>query len=1042
MLMFFMEEKLRSRIKELEAYRYRDVIELEDILVKESGNEIPNPEVPTDFSDFRREKVGMFWPGWDSYLWLHILASFPEEWKGKRILGLFDFGKTGAGGNSGFESLLYLDGKPYQGVDSNHQEVFFDRDTVGKTLGLTFRLWSGLEGGGVPKVQEHRIKRAALAWLDEKTDGLYYLGKMILDTYRELGDEESSRHEIMKALNDAFLKIDWSRPGSDGFYASVEEADDFLNEAIDSMDKESAVTVNCVGHTHIDLAWLWRLKHTREKASRSFSTVFRLMDMFGEYKFLQTQPQIYEYIKQDFPEIFAEIKKRVKEGRWEADGAMWVEADCNLTSGESLTRQILIGSKFVKEEFGKDMEFLWLPDVFGYSWALPQILKKSGINTFMTTKISWNEFNRMPHDTFMWKGMDGSEVLTHFITTPDADYSVSPWYYTYNGMLTPYTVKGVWKNYNDKNINKEVLISFGYGDGGGGVNREALEQRRRMDKIPGLPHVKTTTAGDYFRKLQETVKDTKEYLHKWDGELYLEYHRGTYTSHAYNKKMNRKLEFLYREAEWLTAMAAAKTGGIETAEQEALTEGWKIILRHQFHDIIPGSSILQVYEDSKTEYAKAREIAEQVESNAFSALVDQKKNTWTVLNNAGWAMNCLAAIPEGRDGVFKTETGEVLKSQREGDITYVEVNRVPAMAGKVICFEEGSAQGESTVFQVSENRIETPFYEMELNEAGQFTRIYDKENDREVIAEGERANVLQVFEDKPFEFDAWNIDIFYQEKMREVTDLVSAEIAENGCLKAVLRLKWNYMDSEIQQDITLYRNDRRIDFVTYVNWKETHQLLKASFPVDIRASEARYDIQYGNVKRPNNWNTSWEMAKFETVAHRFADMSERDYGVSILNDCKYGHDIKENRMRITLLKSATNPDYKQDQGEHFFTYSLLPHRGDFIEGETAKEAYALNQPVKVLPGEWKNGGHSFISFSTDKVELDAVKRSEDGKYLVVRFHEYAGSRQKVKVCPGFEYVSFCESDLMERPIEEEREAGEILMEIKPYEIKTLLFSLN
>lgn len=1042
MLMFFMEEKLRSRIKELEAYRYRDVIELEDILVKESGNEIPNPEVPTDFSDFRREKVGMFWSGWDSYLWLHILASFPEEWKGKRILGLFDFGKTGGGGNSGFESLLYLDGKPYQGVDSNHQEVFFDGDTVGKTLGLTFRLWSGLEGGGVPKVQEHRIKRAALAWLDEKTDDLYYLGKMILDTYRELGDEESSRHEIMKALNDAFLKIDWSRPGSDGFYASVEEADDFLNEAIDSMDKESAVTVNCVGHTHIDLAWLWRLKHTREKASRSFSTVFRLMDMFGEYKFLQTQPQIYEYIKQDFPEIFEEIKKRVKEGRWEADGAMWVEADCNLTSGESLTRQILIGSKFVKEEFGKDMEFLWLPDVFGYSWALPQILKKSGINTFMTTKISWNEFNRMPHDTFMWKGMDGSEVLTHFITTPDADYSVSPWYYTYNGMLTPYTVKGVWKNYNDKNINKEVLISFGYGDGGGGVNREALEQRRRMDKIPGLPHVKTTTAGDYFRKLQETVKDTKEYLHKWDGELYLEYHRGTYTSHAYNKKMNRKLEFLYREAEWLTAMAAAKTGGIETAEQEALTEGWKIILRHQFHDIIPGSSILQVYEDSKTEYAKAQEIAEQVETNAFSALVDQKENTWTVLNNAGWEMNCLAAVPEGRDGVFKTETGEVLKSQREGNVTYVEVDSVPAMAGKVICFEEGSAQGEATVFQVSENRIETPFYEMELNEAGQFTRIYDRENDREVIAEGERANVLQVFEDKPFEFDAWNIDIFYLEKMREVTDLVSAEIMENGCLKAVLRLKWNYMDSEIQQDITLYRNDRRIDFVTYVNWKETHQLLKASFPVDVRASEARYDIQYGNVKRPNNWNTSWEMAKFETVAHRFADMSERDYGVSILNDCKYGHDIKENRMRITLLKSATNPDYKQDQGEHFFTYSLLPHRGDFIEGETAKEAYALNQPVKVLPGEWKNSGHSFISFSTDKVELDAVKRSEDGKHLVVRFHEYAGSRQKVKVCPGFEYVSFCESDLMERPIEEERKAGEILMEMKPYEIKTLLFSLN
>ncbi len=1040
--MFFMEEKLQSRINELEAYRYRDVIELQDILVKESGNEIPNPEVPTDFADFTKEKVGMFWKGWDKYLWLHILAKFPEEWKEKRILGIFDFGKTGGGGNSGFESMLYIEGKPYQGVDSNHQEVFFDQEVIGKPLGLTFRLWSGLEGGGVPREQEHRIKRAALTWLDEKTDDLYYLAKMILDTYRELGNEEVNKHEIMKALNDAFLKIDWSYPGSPEFYASVGEADDFLNAALDGMDKESMVTVNCVGHTHIDLAWLWRLKHTREKASRSFSTVFRLMDMFGEYKFLQTQPQIYEYIKQDFPEIFEEIKRRVKEGRWEADGAMWVEADCNLTSGESLTRQILMGSKFVKEEFGKDMEFLWLPDVFGYSWALPQILKKSGINTFMTTKISWNEFNRMPHDTFVWKGMDGSEILTHFITTPDADYSVSPWYYTYNGMLTPYTVKGVWKNYNDKNINKEVLISFGYGDGGGGVNREALENRRRMDKIPGLPHVKTTTARDYFHKLQETVGNTEEYLHKWDGELYLEYHRGTYTSHAYNKKMNRKLELLYREAEWLTAMSALSEGTLEKAEQDALTEGWKIILRHQFHDIIPGSSILPVYEDSKTEYAQAEEIAETVEAKAFAALINPEENTWTVVNNAGWMQDCLAAVPEGRDGVFKNEAGEILSSQKVGNITYVKVNHVPAMAGSAIYFEEAFKQEEKTVFQVAADRIETPFYVIELNEAGQFTRIYDKENDREVIAEGERANVLQVFEDKPFDFDAWNIDIFYQEKMREVTDIVSAEIVENGNLRAVLRLKWKYMNSKIQQDVIFYAEDRRIDFSTYVNWNETHQLLKASFPVEIRASEARYDIQYGNVKRPNNWNTSWEMAKFETVAHRWVDMSERDYGVSLLNDCKYGHDVKENRMRITLLKSATSPDYKQDQGEHYFTYSLLPHKGDFIEGETAREAYALNQPAKVVPGKWKNSDTSFISFSTDKVELDTVKRSEDGKYLVVRFHEYAGSRQKVKVYPGFAYASFCESDLMERPIEEEREAGEIRMEIKPYEIKTILFTLK
>lgn len=1039
--MFFMAEKLEKRIEELEAYRYRDVVELEDILVKESGAEIPNPEVPKDFSDFCKEKVGMLWSGWDKYLWLHLDADIPAEWANKRILGLFDFGKTGEGNNSGFESMLYMDGKPYQGVDSNHKEVFLSQSTAGQKLGFTFRLWSGMEGGGVPTAQEHKIKRAAIAWLDEKADDLYYLAKMISETVKELQEEDLTKHELLKALNDAFLKVDWSYPGSEVFYASIAEADDYLNQVLDGMDKSTQVTVNCVGHTHIDLAWLWRLKHTREKASRSFSTVLRLMEQFDEYIFLQTQPQIYEYIKNDFPEIFDAIKEKVKEGKWEPDGAMWVEADCNLTSGESLTRQILLGSKFVREEFDKEMHYLWLPDVFGYSWALPQILKKSGIDTFMTTKISWNEYNRMPHDTFIWKGMDGSEVLTHFVTTPDANCNLGPWFYTYNGMLTPYTVKGVWKGYNDKNINKEVLISYGFGDGGGGVNRDALEQRRRLDKIPGLPNVKTSTAGDYFRKLQETIKNSEEYVHTWDGELYLEYHRGTYTSHAYNKMMNRRMELLYREAEWLTAMSAAAQGEIAKAEQEKLTEGWKIILRHQFHDIIPGSSIFTVYEDSKEEYKTAQEIAEQVESDAFEILAEPEENTWTVVNSAGWDMDQVVAVDVEADGTFKDGDGTVLETQREGDITYVKVCQVPATGAKVIRFEENKIEERESAFKISAKEIETPFYVMELNEAGQITRLYDKENEREVLPEGERANILQVFEDKPREFDAWNVDIYYQEKMREVTDLVSAEVIENGKLKAVLRLEWNYMNSRIVQDMTVYAYNRRIDFATFVDWHEVHQLLKASFTVDVRTTEARYDIQYGNVKRPNNWNTSWEMAKFETVAHRWVDMSERDYGVSLLNDCKYGHDVKDNRMRITLIKSANNPDYKQDQGEHIFTYSLLPHKGDFVEGETVKEAFALNQPMMLVEGTLRSTA-SFVSFNTDGIELDAVKRSEDGKGLIVRFHEYTGSRQKVVVTPGFEYSSWCECNLMEKPLEDKRISDEIKVEVIPYEIKTLYFEMK
>lgn len=530
--MFLTERKLDRRITEIRKYSYREVTALEEFAAREDRQGVVNPEVPTEFEGWDTIHTGDRWSGRDRYLWLHKEITIPESWKGKRAVGIFDFGNTGAGNNSGFEAMCYINEKPYQGVDVNHKEVFVPEELYGKTFRLTFRLWSGLEGGGVPREQEHRINRADLAYLDEKVDDFYYMGMLVLDTVQNLSDTDPVKFELRNALDEACLLIDWAYPGSGEFYESVHQADDLLNEKIDGMKKDSLVKVKCVGHTHIDMAWLWRLKHTHEKASRSFSTVLRMMEMFPEYIFLQTQPQLYEYIKEDFPEIYEEIKKRVKEGRWEVDGGMWVEADCNLTSGESLTRQILIGSKFIKDEFGKDVEYLWLPDVFGYSWALPQILKKSGIDMFMTTKISWNQYNRMPHDTFKWKGIDGSEVLTHFITTPEPWNEPGSWFYTYNGLLTAKTVKGVWDAYSEKEMNQELLIAYGYGDGGGGVNRDLLKRRRRIDKIPGLPSLETSTAGEFFRDLKETVKNTDRYVHTWDGELYLEYHRGTYLSNV------------------------------------------------------------------------------------------------------------------------------------------------------------------------------------------------------------------------------------------------------------------------------------------------------------------------------------------------------------------------------------------------------------------------------------------------------------------------------------------------------------------------------
>lgn len=1045
--MFWTEEKLAARISELELYRYRDSITLEEWQGWEDAEAANGtyPQLPEDGRDYR---LGEYWTGRDTYLWLHKKVEIPAEWQGRTIVGRFDFGRTGGGNNSGFESLLFLNGKPYQGVDSNHQEVFLEEGAAGQTADFTFRLWSGLEGGGLPVPQEHRLKLAELAYLDEAADNLYYSGRAVLAVSKQLPENQPLKQELLTALNQAFHKLDWSKPGSAAFYASVAEGEGLLQTRLAEMKQEHPVTVTAVGHTHIDVAWMWRLTHTREKTARSFSTVLRLMKQFPEYIFLQTQPQLYDYIKQDYPEIYAEIVKRVQEGRWEAGGAMWLEADCNLTSGESLVRQLLYGTKFFREEFGVECKYLWLPDVFGYSWALPQILRKSGIDTFMTTKISWSQFNRMPHDTFRWRGIDGSEVLTHFITTPEGPES-SAWYYTYNGLIEPFSVQGIWDQYRDKNVNRELLLAYGYGDGGGGVNREMLEMRRRLDSIPGVPNVKTGRADEYFERLHETISNTDEYVHTWDGELYLEYHRGTYTSQAYNKRMNRKLELLYREAEWLQVIQAAELGSFTQYPARELYEGWKIILRNQFHDIIPGSSIREVYEDSRIEYAEAEQLGKQAVDAAVSGLVTVSGGTdkadYTIFNGSSFNRTGLVSVAcvDHEPKEWRDASGRVLQSQRLGEEWIIEVPEVPMMGCAEITAVHGEPSGQAVPFNWKDSSLTTPFYILEWNESGQLIRIYDLAAEREVLAEGERGNVLQVFEDKPKMYDAWDIDLYYQEKMREITDLQSAELIECGPLVAVLQFTWRYMDSLLVQKVIVYSGSRRIDFETKADWHEQHQLLKTAFPVAVRATEATYDIQFGNVKRGTHWNTSWDYARFESVGHQWADLSERGYGVSLLNDCKYGYDIKDNVIRLSLIKSATEPDWQADQGEHLFTYALLPHEGDWVAGSTVEEAWCLNHPLRAVQGTYSGGiGKSLITTDNSNIAIDAVKMSEQGDGCIIRLHEFTGSRSIVSLGSHYDIHSWQACDMMERPLEEARLSKEIRYEFKPYEICTFLVKFS
>ncbi|WP_307192393.1 alpha-mannosidase [Mesobacillus stamsii] len=1035
--MFWKEQKLEARIDELSEFRYKEKISIPSFhyLVDNEGKIATPPPILTDESDMIG--VGEYWTGSDVYIWLQTKIKIPDYWKEHEIVGRFNFGRTGGGNNTGFESMLFLNDSPYQGVDSNHEEVFFPSETAGTVLEMTFRLWSGLSGGGVPKQQEHKIKQAELAILDPATDDLFFTAKAVIETVKSFDKNNPDRTMLLTALDKTFRLIDWAKPGSDHFYDSISQAQSSLYSELQRFDKHHPVTLRCIGHTHIDVAWLWRLKHTREKAARSFSTVLRLMEKYPEYIFLQTQPQLYDYIKSDYPQIYEQIKKRVEEGRWEAGGGMWLEADCNVTSGESLVRQLLFGTRFLKNEFGTECTYLWLPDVFGYSWALPQILRKSGIETFMTTKISWNQYNRIPHDTFIWRGMDGSEVVAHFVTTPDR---------TYSGDFNLERVQGIWNEYQDKSLNQELLLTYGWGDGGGGVNREMLEMRRRLNQLPGLPKLETGRADEYFKDLKDRVDQTDQYVHTWDGELYLEYHRGTYTSQAQIKRINRKLELMYRETEWLGVLSAIFHKKWYHYPQEELQEGWKIILRNQFHDIIPGSSIREVYEDSEMEYEEAEKLGREGWTKAADAiLANDDKNGYTIFNSSPWARKDLIELPvkDNEQGAWFDANGNKLKSVMIGDQWLVAIENIPAMGFAKIAFDENSTNLEIiNPFVIEESEITTPYFKIAWNRKGQLTTIFDLQTNREVLSEGQKGNVFQVFEDKPMMFDAWDIDIYYQEKMREIIDLTSVQILEATALRVVVRFEWKYMDSSVKQDMILYSDSRRIDFNTDVEWHEQHQLLKVAFPVEIRSTEATYDVQFGNVKRPTHWNTSWDYARFETVGHQWADLGERGYGISLLNDCKYGYDIKDNVIRLTLIKSATDPDYLQDQGSHTFIYSLLPHKGDWLEGNTVQQAWWLNNPVTYAYGGPMESQFSLFYSNDEQIMIDAVKKSEDLDQVILRVHDFAGSRRTVEIRTDFSLKSWQECNLMEQVIGKQRDGEVVRFEIKPYEIKTFLIDLG
>lgn len=1001
--MNFTEDKIRKTLEYLQKYSIKEEIPINGFIEKQcgykKGNVLPKiDETWTGFGDNDR------WGGKrDTHCWFYKEINVPED----NMLFCIKNGLTERGLDANPQYLVYLNGELYQGMDVNHTEILIEK--AGK-YEIYVYAYSAM-------FDDYFEFHASLKITDLDVEGLYYDIKVPYDICNYLPQNEKTYINIMAYLEKTANMIDFRKQDSEMFYSSVIEADEYLRrEFYEKYGSKNKETVICIGHTHIDVAWLWSLAQTREKVQRSISTVVRLMEQYPEYKFMLSQAQLYKFLKEESPDLYEKVKELVKQGRWEVEGGMWVEADCNIPSGESLVRQIMYGKKFFKDEFDADSHILWLPDVFGYSAALPQILKKSGMDTFVTSKISWNETNTMPNDTFMWQGIDGTEILTYFLTAQDKVRNKQPvCYSTYNGNITASQVAGTWDRYSNKEINDEALLVFGYGDGGGGPTKEMLETNRILEfGLPGCPATEINTISEFFENLHEKAKDNPK-LKKWVGELYLEFHRGTYTSQAKNKKNNRKSEYLYQAAENLAVIAQELIG--ISYPQKTFHDGWELILLNQFHDIIPGSAINKVYRDSEEQYKTIFENGEGILNNCLNII----KNT--VRTEGGLLVyNPLSFENSGICNV-------------NGKSIYVE--NIPPKGYKVV-----SCKSENTII-TAENLLENKFFRVEL-ERGTITRIFDKSNNREVIRKGCSANVIQAFEDIPRDYDAWEITNYYKDKMWIIDDVQSIHIFSDG-VKAGIEIKRKFLDSEICQRICLFEQIPRIDFETEIEWNQEHILLKALFPVDIQTSKATYDIQFGTLERPTHQNTSWDEARFEVCAHKFADLSEDGYGVSLLNNCKYGYSIHENNMSITLLKSATFPDEKADRGNHKFTYSLYPHAGNHKQGGTIQMAYNLNVPMYAVKVPKQDGilksEFSLISCNEENVIVDTVKAAENGSGIIVRMYEAYGRRTDVDLKIGIDVKTVYVTDLLENK-EREINANEnsISFEMKPFEIVTLLIN--
>lgn len=951
---------------------------------------------------------------WES-AWFHLSSEIPETHKGEKLATELDF--------SGEGLVFTPSGEIIQGItngaiwDQNFlrtrvllDEKFIKDGKVELWVETAANSLFGVHTEENPEVEspkrhgwfDAKVEKIRFGIYDDDIWKLYLDARILIGLVKKLEENSVRRHRAILALNNCINMFNNSRENS-------QKARESLKGELSKSAAPSDLTVSAIGHAHIDTGWLWPVKETVRKCARTFATQLDLIKRYPDYIFGASQPQHYQFMKDHYPDLFQEIKKAVKSGNWEVQGGMWVEADCNLISGESMVRQFLHGKNFFKDEFDVEVDNLWLPDVFGYSAAMPQILKKSGVNYFLTQKMSWSQFNDFPHQTFNWRGIDGTEVLTHF-----------PPENTYNSELDTEFLLPAQSTFKEKDKLDEFISLFGVGDGGGGPKPENIELGRRMANLENAPKVHFDTAVNFFDRLN----GQKDKLDTWVGELYLELHRGTLTTHGLVKKQNRKLENKLRTVEMLWSCLP-----MDKYPLEKLDGLWKKVLLNQFHDIIPGSSINLVYQTTHKEYTEVHSGCDELLDAASKLLFNQDKDSIVLVNTLSYRWKGLVLLPSSFEGYsIVDEEGNDVLVHKSNEGYSIDVNLDGLSMNSFKKAEEKKLEVQSS----SDFILENDFIKYEFDEKGALISAYDKEANKEAMKEP--GNVFSLYEDIPNNWDAWDIDFFYRDALIETGAVESIKLSSSSKILKQLEISLSIGNSKIQQVISLSSHSKRLDFKTNVHWNESHKMLRVHFPVAITSDQATFDIQYGYVKRNTHRNTSWDKAKFEVVGHKYADLSDHDYGVALLNDCKYGYMVLDNILDLNLLRSPSNPDPDADLGDHEFTYSFLPHNNDLIRSNVISEASCLNQKPLLFEG-FTSTAQIPVKLSGRGVELTVLKKAEKEDAWVFRVVETHGRSSH-----GLLFIegSITECDLIEwsELSEPQNIRGEMPLYLKPFEVKT------